>query len=143
MTSCRTWEAKRRRVRPRRAWRWIAIALAVVAAGIWARQVGTPLGLWAVAVSGTLALIALAIRLTPRWGRPAACRLRGPFLAVALVLIAAAPVNEKDPIGALLQGLGGAVSALQVIAALAGGYIAVLLVRRTRRDERAGHGPTC
>lgn len=143
MTSCRAWKAKRKGAPPRNIRRWVAVVLALVAAGSWASQAGTPLGVWVVVISGTLALIALAVRITPRWGRPAACRLGGPLLAFALVLIAAAPVNEQDPIGALLQGLGGAITVVQVIAALAGGYIAVFLLRRTRRDERAGRGPTC
>jgi hypothetical protein len=117
--------------------------LALGTAAVWTSQADTLLGTCTLAGSGTLALIALAIRLTPRWGAPAACSLRGPLLAIALVLIAAAPVNEQDPIGALLQGLGGAVIVLQMIAALAGAYVGALLVKRTRRDERAGRGRTC
>ena len=143
MTSCRTWEAKRRPARPRRVWRRVAVALALVAAGLWATRAGTSIGVWAIAISGTMALVALAVRLTPRWGRPAACRLRGAVLSFGLVLVAAAPANEQDLIGALLQGFGGMVAVAQVFAGLTAGYIAMRLLWRTYREEQAGRGQAC
>lgn len=117
--------------------------LALVIAAVWASAGGTLFGAWVVATSGTVSLIALAFRLTPRWGRPAACSLRGPLAALTLVLIAAARVGEHDTVGALLQGLGAAAVAMQTVAAVAAAGLGLWLIQSTRRDERAGHGPTC
>jgi hypothetical protein len=117
--------------------------LALVIVVLWAIGADTVFTAVVIIAGGSAALVAAAMRLTPRWGKPSACSIRSSLAAIGLVVIAAAPVTEHDSIGALLLGFGDAVSVLQIAAAAGGAAIGVRVIRRTVRAERAGEGQTC